>query len=139
MVKRGLLLVCGLVALGLLGAQYANAEEGAKHPSPPPEAVQACSGLQDGAPCSFTHHNHEVSGTCRTGPQGEAAACFPSGPHHGHHGPPPEALQACNGLQDGATCSFTHNGREISGTCRTGPDGKGPACFPSHPSHPVGK
>src|SRR5713226_8264827 len=88
MVKRGLLLACGLVALGLLGAQYANAEEGAKHPSPPPEAVQACSGLQDGAPCSFTHHNHEVSGTCRTGPQGEAAACLPSGPHHGHHGPP---------------------------------------------------
>ncbi len=139
MLKRWLLLACGVVALGLLGAQYANAEEGAKHRSPPPEALQACSGLQDGAPCSFTHHNHEVSGTCRTGPQGEAAACLPSGPHHGHHGPPPEALQACTGLQDGATCSFTHNGHEISGTCRTGPDGKGPACFPTHPPHPEGK
>jgi hypothetical protein len=82
MVKRGLLLACGLVALGLLTVRYADAEEGAKHRSPPPEAVQACSGLQDGAPCSFTHNGHEISGTCRTGPDGKGPACFPSHPPH---------------------------------------------------------
>lgn len=139
MLRQSLLAACGLVTLTLIVAPDANAEEGTKHRSPPPEALQACSGLQDGAPCSFTHHDHQISGTCRTGPQGEAPACLPSGHPHVFHGPPPEALQACNGLTDGAACSFTDNGHEISGTCRTGPDGKGPACFPSHPPHPDGK
>lgn len=139
MLKQTLLAACGLAALSVVLARYANAEDAPKHQWPPPEALQACSGLQDGAPCSFTHHDHQVSGTCRTGPQGEAPACFPTKPFYGHHSPPPEALQACSGLQDGTACSFTHNGHEISGTCRTAPDGKGPACLPTHPQHPVGK
>ena len=132
MAKRWLSLASALSALGALNAIPTLAQDVPQHHSPPAEAVQACSGLQDGAPCSFTHHEHQVSGTCRIPPGGDAAACMPA---KGHHGPPPEAIQACSGLQNGDTCTFTHAGREISGSCRTGPDGQNVACFPAHPPH----
>jgi hypothetical protein len=67
-----------------------------------------------------------------------------------HHGPPPEAISACDGLSDGDTCSFTsRRGDEIEGTCGTtrggdfacmpegGPPGKGrrgPQDMPPPPS-----
>jgi len=72
----------------------------------------------------------------------------PSG--RGHHGPPPEAISACEGLSEGNTCSFTsRRGDEIEGTCGTtrigdfacmpegGPPGKGgrgPKDMPPPPS-----
>jgi hypothetical protein len=50
----------------------------------------------------------------------------------GHRGPPPEALAACSGLSAGQNCSFSHDGHDITGTCRNGPDGNGPiACAPA--------
>ena len=114
-----------------------NARAGAdgSPPAPPAEALQACSSIQVGATCSFTTHDgRQVSGICRSGPRGETAACMPAGPHHGHHGPPPEALQACSGAQAGASCSFTlPDGLQVAGTCRAGPDGAALACAPSQP------
>lgn len=72
----------------------------------------------------------------------------PSG--RGHHGPPPEAISACEGLSEGDTCSFTsRRGDEIEGICGTtrngdfacmpegGPPGKGgrgPKDMPPPPS-----
>ena len=44
-----------------------------------------------------------LSGSCRTGPQGEPAACMPA-----HPLPPPEAFEACSGLSDGANCTIRH-------------------------------
>lgn len=132
MAKRWLNLAWALLALAAFKAIPASAQDRLQHRTPPAEAVQACSGLQDGAPCSFTHHEHQISGTCRVPPGGDAAACMPA-KNMLHHGPPPEALQACSGLQNGDACSFTHAGHEISGSCRTGPDGKNLACFPAHP------
>ncbi len=35
------------------------------------------------------------------------------------HGPPPEALAACQGKSSDAACSFTHDGRSLEGTCFT--------------------
>lgn len=50
------------------------------------------------------------------------------------HGPPPQAIAACNGLASGATCSF--QGREnktVSGTCFAPPGNNHPlACRPEH-------
>jgi hypothetical protein len=61
-------------------------------------------------------------------PQGQ-----PAGEHEGqaghHRGPPPEALDACKGLQAGADCSFTGRGRTVSGSCFA-PEGKPLACRP---------
>jgi len=131
--KTKLWLAGGAVALALSGSARAGEDGGP--PAPPAEALQACASIQVGATCSFTSPDgRQVSGTCRNGPRGETAACMPDGLHHGHRGPPPEALQACNGAQADASCSFTlPDGFQVSGTCRAGPDGTGLACAPSRP------
>lgn len=118
--------------LGLVSQVYAQPVE---HRGPPPEALQACSGLRDGASCNFSLGDKQISGTCRTRPSGDAV-CLPGG-HRGHLGPPPEAVQACSGLQNGTSCSFSVEDKQISGTCRTGPAGEAPACLPS--GHPGGR
>lgn len=55
-----------------------------------------------------------------------------------HHGPPPkEAVDACSSKAANDTCSFSHDGHDVTGTCSTGPDGNGPlACKPDHPPGP---
>jgi hypothetical protein len=113
----------------VLGGVTALADDPAPIPhGPPPESIQACSGIQEGAACSFTMGDQAVTGTCRTGLDGRAAACMSA--HR--RGPPPEAFQACQGLAEGATCSVSFHGQDVSGTCRTGPDGRGAlACAPA--------
>jgi len=118
-------------ALAVAGAALAQSSD--DHPrGPPPEALQACASLQVGATCSFSRDGRETTGTCRTGPNGEAAACVPDHPGHGF-GPPPEAFQACSGLSAGAACSVAHDGTTMEGTCRSGPPGSQLACAPSGP------
>lgn len=144
-------LVMGWAVLASLSAgalQLANAEEPnngtptQRRPhGPPAEAIQACSGIQDGASCSFTHDGRQVSGTCRAGPEGKPSACAPAGGPGGHgpgFGPPPEALEACKGLQEGATCSVSlRDGNVVSGECRAGPRGEAVACMPARPPEPI--
>ncbi|HUM12858.1 MAG TPA: hypothetical protein VLT82_18060 [Myxococcaceae bacterium] len=122
----------GLV-LTLLIAPLALAQDHAP-PSPPQEAVDACTGRETGAACSFQHDGHAVSGTCHPAPDGTVSACAPV---HVFQGPPPEALQACQGQQDGASCRFTGpGGEEIAGLCRSGPHGEPPACAPRNARRP---
>ena len=127
--RRQSLIVCWavLASLAYLGQGEAGAPDGGeKHGNrrgPPPEAIQACNGLEDGAACSFTLHERQISGLCRARPEGKPAVCAPN--------PRPEALQACSGLEQGAPCNFTYNGNQISGTCR-GPQGKPAACRPNY-------
>ncbi len=55
-----------------------------------------------------------------------------SGPGGGHHGPPPaEALAACQGKAAEASCSFSHEGRALTGTCFTPASDKPLACRPA--------
>lgn len=127
------MVVCSVVVASVAMAQQTQ-QQGQRR-GPPAEALAACNGLAAGAACGFTHHGKNLTGTCRTGPNGEAAACAPEGMGPGgpggHHGPPPEAVAACNGQSAGATCSVTFDGRTMTGTCRTGPDGQGSlACAP---------
>ena len=60
------------------------------------------------------------------------------GSHSPHHGPPPEALAACQGKQDGEACSVTLRDQQIQGQCRTGPDNQRSACIPEHMQGPPG-
>jgi hypothetical protein len=99
--------------------------------TPPQEAVDACSGREAGASCTFQHDGRTVGGSCRAVPGGTVVACAPP---FGHLHPPPEALAACNGQQDGASCQFTSpRGDTIAGICRTGPQGEPAACLPKNP------
>lgn len=52
-------------------------------------------------------------------------------------GPPREALNACQGKQLGAACSFSHENRDITGLCATGARGE-TLCIPpmGHPGPP---
>lgn len=53
---------------------------------------------------------------------------------HAHRGPPPEAVEACEGLEEGDDCSFNARGHSIEGTCRFGRSEDDPlACMPSRP------
>jgi hypothetical protein len=119
------------VALVFVSSAAALAQQGPPR-GPPPEALAACSGLSDGAACSFSHGDRNLTGTCRSGPQGSALACAPAGMGPGsHHGPPPESLAACQGQADGASCNFTIEGHALSGTCRTHPQSGTIACAPA--------
>lgn len=59
----------------------------------------------------------------------------PAGPPHG---PPPEALAACQDLAEGDACTVKIHDHVVEGICRSGPDGKGAlACAPKDPPpHP---
>jgi|GEM_PF-769949 len=49
-------------------------------------------------------------------PQGDSGGDRP-------HGPPPEAISACQGKANGAACTFTgRRGEQLTGTCFTPPD-----------------
>jgi hypothetical protein len=131
-IRRALLMTFTLASGAPALAQEPG--HGRRH-GPPPEAFQACQGVQDGAACTVTFGDgRQLTGTCRTGPQGEPAACMPDRPPGGHHGPSPEAVTACSGSQAGTTCSFAApDGKQLQGTCRAGPDGATVACAPDGP------
>ena len=65
----------------LLGGAVALAEGTGGPPTPPPEAFQACQSFTEGASCTVNFHGQDVTGTCRTGPQGTGPlACVPPRP-----------------------------------------------------------
>lgn len=52
-------------------------------------------------------------------------------------GPPPEAITACETVNDSQTCTFAGpEGDAVHGTCRAGPRGKPAACAPADDSSP---
>jgi hypothetical protein len=105
---------------------------------PPPEAIEACKVLADGATCSVKLGDRTMAGTCRRGPDGRGLlACAPNDRPPHPLGPPREAVEACQGSSAGAACSFSLDGSSISGTCQTGPGGSGAlACAPKdRPPH----
>jgi hypothetical protein len=62
-------------------------------------------------------------------PDGERAA--------GRRPPPQEAVDACAHLDLDRLCRFTHDGREVEGSCRPPPGGQGPlACAPDRRGEP---
>lgn len=52
------------------------------------------------------------------------------GGRRGHRGPPPEAVAACQGSTEGASCSFTVPKRDITGTCLVLRRSNETACVP---------
>ena len=53
-----------------------------------------------------------------------------NGQNSGRRGPPPEAIEACGGQSEGASCSFTgRNAEQLSGVCFA-PQDRDLACKP---------
>jgi len=127
---RARLIFASAVIGGAALLALARADD-SRPPGPPEEAITACSSLAEGASCTFALQGTSVSGTCRKGPPGLPAACFPAGGPP--HGPPPEAVAACSGMEEGAECAVTLGGDTLDGTCRSGPNGESRACFPIRP------
>lgn len=98
---------------------------------PPAESLSACAGLTDGTACGFTIDGKNLTGTCRTGPNKEAAACLPEGGRGRHHGPPPQALEACKGLSANAACTVSFGDKSVTGTCAAGGPSNELACRPA--------
>lgn len=134
--------VLTLLALGALAAPLAAQDRGRggpPHHGPPAEALAACSAHVSGASCSFVdaRGGHTVTGTCGAPSSDLPLACMPAGgPPHGHpHGPPPEALTACDGIDIGDACVVDSPHGTLEGTCRSTPHGE--ACVPAHlPARP---
>src|SRR5262245_52567681 len=66
----------------------------------------------------------------------ESGAAEPRGetPPRRPHGPPPEAITACESAEAGDSCSFQLDDQTIEGTCRAGRNADQPlACMPQHP------
>ena len=102
---------------------------------PPPEATQACSGLEEGASCSFDGFRGNVEGTCTNHPRVDGLTCMPEGRFgkgrgRGHRGPPAQATQACSELEEGASCSFDCSRcGNVEGTCQSHPRRDGLTCL----------
>ncbi len=62
------------------GTQGATGPARRTPPTPPPEAVAACSGKSVGTPCTFQHKDRTETGTCFTPDPAQAIACKPVRP-----------------------------------------------------------
>lgn len=63
-----------------VGAQGATGPARRTPPTPPPEAVAACSGKSVGASCTFQHKGRSETGSCFTPDPAQAVACKPARP-----------------------------------------------------------
>ena len=130
LMTSALLATLAVVAPATLFAQ--SGPRGGAHPQPPQEAFEACDNASEGDACSVSFHGDTINGTCREFPDGQLI-CAPE--HMGppgqgrHHGPPPEALEACEGGQDGDSCSVETPHGTLDGECHDTPDGQ-LACAP---------
>lgn len=97
---------------------------------PPPEAIAACAGKAAAAACEVALGDRTEAGTCAAF-DGATLACRPTRMPPHPHGPPPEAIEACSGLAEGATCAVTLGGDTLDGTCARGPGGDALACRPA--------
>ena len=119
-----------VAAISLLALSAAAQTDRPPPQGPPPEAYAACATKAQGDACSVSLRDATVTGVCAQDLQSQSLFCRPDRPPPGPHGPPPEAIAACSGKADGASCSAAlPDGSMRSGTCKAGP-GQQLACLP---------
>ena len=117
-IKRFAALAAACLAFGT-AALASGAPPARPETMAPPEAVEACKNLSEGATVEFpTPDGERVRGVCK--PLGGQLVAVPDGDGgQGSGGPPPEAIDACKGQTDGASVEFGMPDREkVKGTCR---------------------
>lgn len=103
---------------------------------PPREAIQACAQQVQDDTCSFEGVDGTVAGVCMPGPRPDLPlACRPKKAEEGstRRGPPPEAVEACEDLEEAAVCTFDQRDRAITGTCVANKSDGALACRPDAP------
>ena len=123
----------------LLASPAARAQEAARpHHSPPPEAFTACERKTTSEACSLSFGDRAVAGTCAPADDNRLF-CRPSGPPppRGPRPLPPEAVAACSGRAESASCSVALPDRTVDGTCAASEEGA-LVCRPSAPPPPRG-
>lgn len=124
----------GLSTDGGSGGSDGRPHDG-RHHGPPPAAFDACNGKATGEACTVKFDDKQLDGKCAAPPpdaEDKRSFCAPEGGPGGHgpggrpHGPPPaEALAACDGKTEGATCDVVFDGGTRSGNCITPPPASG--------------
>ena len=123
-----------LIALLIGTAGIAFAQRGGRH-GPPPEAFEACEDLEADATCTVETPHGTLEGTCGRRRASEELHCIPDNPppHGGHHGPPPEAFEACEDLEADATCTVETPHGTLEGTCGRRRSAEELHCIPDNP------
>jgi hypothetical protein len=103
---------------------------GMKNFTPSAESITACADSSEAATCLFTFtdngSNNSLSGTCRKNPKNDdQLVCMPKAKNQGEfrgkmNSISGEAIKACNGKDETASCSFMRTNGEtaISGICK---------------------
>jgi len=128
-------LICLFMFLGTTFAQQKPQQQSQRGGGgPPQEAIDACDGKNDGDSVTFVSlRGDSITGTCQD-IQGQMVAVPENGfqkrdqgendqqrgkQGKGRNGPPQEAIDACDGKDDGDTVTFeTRDGKSVSGTCK---------------------
>ncbi|HTP28093.1 MAG TPA: hypothetical protein VMK12_20870 [Anaeromyxobacteraceae bacterium] len=76
-------IVIAAIPFGAIAQQPPEQQGPHHHHGPSPEAIAACQGKDAGAPCSFSHHDRTVQGTCFTPSSDKPLACRPPKPPAG--------------------------------------------------------
>jgi hypothetical protein len=106
------------------GSEGAEAPPAPRHHGPPKEAIAACEGKAVDAACTVEMGPDSIEGICRKGPgEDSVLACVPKDfrPPPRHHGPPKEAIAACEGKAVDTACTVEMGPDSIEGICRKGP------------------
>ena len=128
-----------IFSVSYIGQSLAK-QQGQRPSGPPAEAIAACEGKQEGDQAQFTGRRGEtVTGTCQKGKDGRLCLKPDHPPEDREEGqgnteqqgqgqrpsgPPPEAITACEGKQEGDQAQFTgKQGETVTGTCQSGKDG----------------
>lgn len=119
--KRHIMPPCLLLTLVLLWPTVSSAGDSHRHHGPPPEAIEACEGKDVGESVVLTDPRGEsVQATCCE-MDGELVA-VPDNmrrKERNHHGPPPEAMEACEGQNSGASVVLDGpHGESVEATCQ---------------------
>jgi hypothetical protein len=115
------LVLLTLSSLNTFGDDTTSQGRGDRRLGPPPEAYTACEGKNAGDTAEFVMPQGDtINGTCVQ--EGDKLVLrpdnFKGGPHGRVNGPPPEAIEVCEGKSAGDSAEFvTEQGDTIIGTC----------------------
>ena len=113
--------ILSICSINTFGDDNSSRRHGDRRPGPPPEAYDICEGKTAGDKAELTTpHGNTITGTCIE--EGEDLVFRPDQlkgmAGRMPHTPPEEAIEACEGKNEGDTAEFVNErGDTVTGTC----------------------